>query len=371
MEREKKIIRTSIIGIIANAALAAFKAVVGILSNSIAITLDAVNNLSDALSSVITIIGTRLALKAPDKKHPYGYGRIEYLSASVISCIVLYAGITSLKESVSRIIHPEAPSYSLISIMIISVAVLVKIILGRFVKKAGEETDSDSLINSGADALNDAVLSSTTVASALIYVFLQVDVSAWLGVLIAVMIVKSGFEMLNDTISRILGDRAEHSVSQNIKKTVNAIEGVHGVFDVVVHDYGPARTLASLHIQVPDTTTANEIDRITRKITDTVFEKNHIIVTAVGIYAENTTDIESMMIQNRIMEKVRSHDGILQVHGFYVNEKEKEIRFDIIIDFAYGTDAERINLYQTICQEVKDLYPDFRINIQLDTDVSD
>ena len=160
LNRDAVIIRTSRIGIMTNVFLAAFKALVGLASRSIAVTLDAVNNLSDALSSIITIIGTKLAGKEPDKKHPLGHGRIEYLSAMVVSGIVLYAGITSAVESVKKIIHPEVPDYSTISLFIIAVAVGVKIVLGRYVKGQGEKVNSGSLVASGSDAMFDAVLSA-------------------------------------------------------------------------------------------------------------------------------------------------------------------------------------------------------------------
>ncbi|MBR0470393.1 MAG: cation diffusion facilitator family transporter, partial [Clostridia bacterium] len=159
--RDKVIVRTSIIGIAANVFLAAFKAAVGIASNSIAVVLDAVNNLSDALSSVITVIGTKLAGKKPDKKHPLGYGRIEYLSAMIVSAIVLYAGITSAVESVKKIIWPEQADYSIVSLIIIASAVAVKIILGSYVKKQGKKVNSNALVASGADALFDAILSAS------------------------------------------------------------------------------------------------------------------------------------------------------------------------------------------------------------------
>lgn len=167
--RDKVIIRTSIIGILTNILLAVFKAVIGILSNSIAVTLDAVNNLSDALSSIITVIGTKLAGKLPDRKHPLGYGRIEYISAMIVSGIVLYAGITSEVESVKKIIHPEKPDYSIISLVIIAVAIIVKIILGRYVKVKGEQVNSGSLVASGSDAMFDAILSGSVLVSAIIY----------------------------------------------------------------------------------------------------------------------------------------------------------------------------------------------------------
>lgn len=187
--REKTIIRTSIIGIIANVFLAAFKAVIGLMTNSIAIVLDAVNNISDAGSSLITIIGTKLAGREPDKKHPFGYGRIEYLSAMIISVIVLYAGITSLVESVKLIIHPKTPDYNTVSLIIVAVAVVVKILLGRYVKKTGVRVNSDSLINSGEDATLDSVISASTLVAAVIFMTFNISLEAWLGAVISLVII--------------------------------------------------------------------------------------------------------------------------------------------------------------------------------------
>ena len=170
MDRQKIIIKTSIIGIITNIALVAFKMIVGLLSNSIAVILDAVNNLSDALSSVITIIGTWLAGRAPDKKHPLGHGRTEYISQSIVAAIVLYAGVTSLIESVKKIISPEETYYDTTGIIIIAAAVGVKLILGMYVKKKGNEVNSGSLVASGSDALFDAVLSASVLFSAMVSV---------------------------------------------------------------------------------------------------------------------------------------------------------------------------------------------------------
>ena len=187
--REKIIVKTSVIGIIANVFLAAFKAVIGLLTNSIAIILDAVNNISDAGSSLITIIGTKLAGKEPDKKHPFGYGRIEYLSAMLISMIVLYAGITSFVESVKKIINPETPEYTKVSLIIVAVAVVVKIILGRYVKSVGVKVNSDSLINSGEDATLDSVISASTLVAAVVFLLFSISLEAWLGVIISVVII--------------------------------------------------------------------------------------------------------------------------------------------------------------------------------------
>ena len=215
--RHQVIVRTSIVGILANVLLAGFKAVVGMLSHSIAITLDAVNNLSDALSSIITIVGTKLAGKRPDKKHPMGYGRIEYLTATIIAFIVLYAGVTALKESVEAIVHPVKPDYTAVALGIVAASVLVKVALGRFVKATGKRVRSDSLIASGTDATMDAVISASTLAAAGIYLIFGISLEAWLGAIIAAVIIKSGIDMLRETLSEILGERVQKEKAREIQ----------------------------------------------------------------------------------------------------------------------------------------------------------
>ena len=264
-ERDRKIIRTSVIGILANVFLAAFKAVVGLTSNSIAIVMDAVNNLSDAASSVITIVGTKLAGREADRKHPFGYGRIEYLSAMVISLLVLYAGVTALTESIKKIIHPDVPDYSVVALIIVAVGVVTKILLGRYVKRVGESVHSDSLVNSGEDATLDSIISASTLVAAAIYLIFHVSLEAWLGAIIAAVIIKSGIEMMRDTIADILGKRPDADLARKIKQVASEDPDVHGAYDLIVHNYGPGLMVGSLHVGVPDTMTADRIDEMTRR----------------------------------------------------------------------------------------------------------
>lgn len=292
-ERNRIIIKTSIIGILTNILLSAFKAAVGFTSHSIAIVMDAVNNLSDAASSVITIVSAKLAGKEADKKHPFGYGRIEYLSAMIISVIVLYAGITALTESVKKIVHPSIPDYSAVSLVIIAVAVVTKIFLGRYVKSMGEKVNSASLVNSGKDALFDAVISASTLAAAIIYIVFRISPEAWLGAVISLIIIKSGLEMLIEIISKLLGERADVELANDIKKTVCGFTEISGAYDLVLHNYGPDAYNGSLHIEVPDTLSADRIDRLSREVMLEVYRKHKVILTAVGIYSVNTKDAET------------------------------------------------------------------------------
>lgn len=364
--REKVIVRTSFVGIAANVLLAAFKAAVGIISNSIAVTLDAVNNLSDALSSIITIIGTKLAGKLPDKKHPLGYGRIEYLSAMIVSGIVLYAGITSLVESVKKIFDPAEPDYSPVSLLIIAVAVVAKIVLGRYVKKKGGQVNSGSLEASGSDALFDAVLSASVLACAVLFKLTGLSLEAYVGVIIAAIIIRSGIGMMVDTLNEILGMRADVSVTGRIKEILTEEPSVKGAYDLVLYNYGPDRDLASVHLELPDTMTVREVDELTRRLEARVHDETGVIITGVSVYSYNTTDPEAAAIQANVREMVLAHDWAVQMHGFYVDTAARTMRFDVVMSF----DISPSEGVAVVCSEIQQAYPDYTVRVVPDVDVS-
>lgn len=366
--REKEIIKVSIIGIIANLFLAAFKAAIGALTNSIAITLDAVNNLSDVLSSIITIIGTRIASRKPDKKHPLGHGRVEYLSAGLIAIIVLYAGITSLVESVKKILNPSEPEYTNIALIIVAVAVVVKLVLGSYVKSKGKKLNSDSLVASGEDARLDAVISASTVVAALIYIFWGVSLESYLAALISLVIIKAGYEMISETLSEIIGERIDKDVIDELKQTIMEFEDVYGVYDVILHNYGPDTLIGSLHIEVLDTYTAGQLDELERHLMKAAYDKNNIILAGISVYARNSKDDRAKQDFEKVRHLVMSHKYVLQMHGFYINYEEKIMNFDIILDFDSPNRNEE---YMHILSDVQEAFPDFAIGITLDLDVSD
>ncbi len=368
MKRDALIVRTSVIGIVTNVFLAAFKAAVGVMSGSIAIVLDAVNNLSDAASSIITIVGTKLAGKEPDRKHPFGYGRMEYLSALVISLIVLYAGITSFTESAKKILHPDVPSYTAVSLIIVAVGVAAKIVLGRYVKSVGEKVNSASLVNSGEDATLDSVISASTLVAAIIFLVSGVSLEAWLGAVISVVIIKSGIEMIGETLSRILGERADAELAREIKATVTGFKDVSGAYDLVLNNYGPDNYNGSVHVEVPDTYSANELDELLRSIQVEVYRKHHVILTAIGVYSVNTKDPHAIEVREKVYELVMETEGALQMHGFYLDEAKKTIRFDVIISFEA---KDRKAVYREIVQKVQEAYPGYKLAVALDVDFSE
>ena len=365
--RERTIVRTSVIGIIANVFLAAFKAGVGIIANSVAVILDAVNNLSDALSSVITIIGTKLAARKPDKKHPLGHGRIEYITSMIIAAIVLYAGVTSLVESIKKIIGPQIPDYSVVSLVIIASAVVVKIFLGLYVKKTGKRVNSGSLIASGSDALFDAIISASVLASAILFFVWGISVEAYLGVLISAYIIKSGISLIAETLNNILGTRTDREFALEIKKTVCSDPDVHGAFDLYLYNYGPDQNYGSVHVEVYDTMTAAEIEAMTRRIQACVYIKHGVILTGIGIYAVNTGSDEAGQMRKTVMETVMAHEYSMQFHGFYVDTEQKQMTFDVVLSF----DCDRDAALKEIFDEVSALYPDYKVHIQPDIDITE
>ena len=367
-KREKEVIKTSIISIISNIILAVFKSFVGFLANSIAIISDAVNNLSDALSSIITIVGTKLAGKAPDKKHPYGYGRIEYMTSLVVSGIVLYAGITSLVESIKKVIHPEISDYSTLTLIILIAGIIVKFILGIYVKKKGKEVNSDSLVASGSDAFNDAILSISVLASAIIYILFKISLEAYVGVILSIFIIKAGLELIKESVDNMLGVRIESDLAKSIKKDITSEKYIQGAYDLVLNNYGPDKYLGSIHIEVADTMSVADVDKLSRKISKMILEKYGVILHTIGVYSVNTNDKNVINAKKEITKIVFAHKGILQMHGFYIDEKEKNISFDIIIDFKV---KNREEVYREIYEEVQNRYKDYEIEITLDVDISD
>ena len=366
-DREKKIIQTSIVGILANVFLSSIKAITGLATGSIAVILDAVNNLSDALSSVVTIIGTKLASKRPDKKHPLGHGRIEYLSTSIVSMLVLYAGITALVESVKKILHPEKPDYSLASLLIITAAVIVKILLGWYVKSVGRKVNSASLIASGSDATFDAVLSFSVLVSAVLSLTLHLNLEAWVGVVIAAFIIKAGIEMLLDAVDDIVGHRIEMETIHSVKETILSTEpDVSGVYDLILHSYGPEKLIGSVHIEIPDTMTADQIDVLERRIADRVYADHGILLAGIGIYSHNTSNDEVAEMRANVTRIATNRDGVLQVHGFNADLKEKTMRFDIILDFGV---KDRDSLFLEIVEEIHEAYPEYQLRPTLDLDI--
>ena len=366
-DRSKKIVQTSLVGILANLGLVVIKAIVGLLAMSIAIIMDAINNLSDALSSVITIVGTKLAQKKPDEKHPYGHGRVEYLTSLIISVIIIIAGSAAIVESILAIIENSLPQFEIWSVILIAIAVLVKIALSFFFRYRGKKLNSDALKGSGIDALFDAFLSLGTLVSIIVALVWKINIEGYIGVIIGLFMIKSGIDVLRGSLSSIIGERTSKETSEAIKKLVCSNPEVKGAYDLIVNNYGPDRGIGSIHIEVDDNLTAKEIHPLTRRIAVQVYNEFGIIMT-IGIYASNSSDKEIIQIRDAIKKEVLSHPTIKQMHGFYVDQEVKTISFDVIVDFK---DKDSSKLIKEIHDSLVEQFPDYQFYIVEDKDFTD
>lgn len=366
MDRDKVIIKVSIQGIVFNVILVIFKAIVGLMANSIAIILDAVNNLSDALAQIITIIGTKLSAKEPDKEHPYGYGRIEYISSAIVAVLVLFAGVTALKESAVKTIHPAVAEYSTAALIIIAVAVVAKFLFGRYVKAQGIKVDSQALIATGTDSFMDSILSFSTLVAALISKFAGLSLEGILGVILSLFIIKAGVDILKETLGSIIGDRADGELTVAIKKRIREIDGVNGAYDVILHDYGPSRSIGSVHIEVDAAMTADEIHLLTDRIMRDMYDEFGILFT-VGIYASNNDETTKEMRKN-IWANLSDFEHVIGSHAFFVDFDRKYISYDLVV-------SHKAPSFHAIAEAMKakteELYPEYTAVVNIDHDYSD
>ena len=367
MNREKKIIQTSFIGIAGNVLLVAAKAFIGFLANSISIITDAINNLTDALSSLVTIIGTKLSTKKPDKKHPFGHGRIEYLTSLIIGVIVLVAGGMAIYESIMTLINGSVVRYDYVSIIVISIAIVVKVGLGLYFRLVGKKVNSEPLKASGIDALFDAALSVATIIGIITSLIWNVNIEGYIGILIGLFIIKSAVGILRDGASLIIGERADQDTVNTIKKIVCSFPEVQGAYDLIINNYGNGKAVASVHIEVDDDLTARDIHHLTRNITEKVFCETGTIIT-VGIYAKNEANDQVKEIKSFITSKIKNNKDIKQLHGFYVDDEKMIITFDLVFEFSCKKPQDVIN---ELSSSLKEKFPNYNYYIVQDTDFTD
>ena len=364
-DREKTIIATSVTGIGANVVLVAFKVLIGVIANSVSIITDAINNLTDALSSIITIIGTKIANKKADKKHPFGHGRVEYLTSIIIAALIFFAGGSAITESISSLINQDVPTYSNYAIIIIAVAIAVKIGLGIFFKIQGKRANSQALKASGTDALFDAILSTGTLVAAIIAITTEVYIEGYIGIAIGLFIIKSGIDVIREAFSSIIGERTDFELANKIKEDIKNFPGVLGAYDLLLNEYGPEKMIGSVHIEVRDNLSAKEIADLTLKISSLIYAKYKIALT-IGIYSSND-DEESMKVKGYIKELIKEYPTILELHGFYLDKVNKLVKFDLVIAFE---EKEPYKLINEITSKVQEQFNEYKYYINIDEDIT-
>lgn len=359
-DRYTEIERISSVGIAGNVALAAVKAAVGFAAGSIAIVLDALNNLTDVLSSAMTIAGARIARMSPSRKHPYGYGRVEYLTSIAIAVTIIVAGVLSLQQAVGRVLHPAEPNYTIATCVVLGLSVVAKLWIAWYFKRGGTRLKSQPLTASGVDALYDAVLTSGALVSAIICMSAKIDIDGWIAAIISLFVIKAGIDVAKNALTSIIGERPDQEHAAKIRELIADHEGVLGVYDLMIDMFGPDSTWAAAHIEVRDNMSAAEIHELTRHIEEDL-DRECNAKAILGIYASNHTG-EFADIHRKLNDLVEHHPEILQVHGFYVDVDARKIDFDLVIEFKH--DANELKRH--IVEEMEGLYPSYTFNVVTD-----
>lgn len=364
-ERRKKIIGVSIIGIVANLLLGVLKAVLGLLSGSIALISDALNNITDSSSSLITIVGTKLAAKAPDKQHPFGHGRTEYLTSLLIGGIVFLTGFQSLISSVKAVFNKEDINTDITTVIIIIATIAAKVLLGTFTENSGKKLNSTALIASGADAKNDAVVSVVTLISSILYMFAKISVDGIAGVIISVFILKTAYEVLSDTIKKLLGERVDGEIVRGIKDIVRNTEGVINCFDLILNDYGPDFYTGSINVEIEDNRSIGEMYPILHEAQTKIYNKYNVFLV-FGFYSVDVDDERYIKIKSLLKNYKENERHIINYHGIVIDEKDKTIYCDITRDFDITSET----VIENVNRILKEEFPKYNIHVNIDTEFS-
>lgn len=356
--RERLGTGVSIIGIIVNLLLFAGKFTVGTLFGSISVRADAINNLSDAGSSVVSLISFKISSKPADRKHPYGHARIEYIASMVVSFIIIYIGFDLLKESVNKIINPEKTEFSIISMVVLGVSVLAKLWLALVNKGIGKKIGSDVMKASSADSLSDAIATSAVMIAMIIMKLTGFETDAYMGVIVAVIIMIAGAKILNETKDHLLGGPPDEEIVEGIRRIVDANPAALGIHDMFIHNYGPGRVIASLHIEVDGSAdffeTHDCIDNIEKQISTELG-----IICTIHMDPIVTDDDQVGKLRERVSELVREVDERLDIHDFRFvkGSTHTNLIFDIAAPFEVKTcDDELIELVQKRVSELDKSY---------------
>ncbi len=366
-DRNAVVVRCGAVGIVANVALAVAKAAIGFASNSLAIVLDAVNSLTDAVSSVVTIVGVKLAARPADREHPMGYGRVEYLSALLVAAAVFATGVITLRDSVLKILHPTLSTYDWVAVVVIVLSIAVKVWLGLYTRGKARETRSDALDASGVDALFDALVTGATLVGIAVTMLWHVTIDGWVSALISLVVAKSGWDMLRSIVSEILGERIDPKLARGLRAEIASFPPVIGAHDLFLDSFGPNEMIGSVHLEVPANMTAMEIDTLSRKISDRVYREHNIILTC-GVYGADPEDPEWKKFNDSIRAEVMAHEGVLSMHGLYVDHDHNRVVFDVVRDFSV-TDVEAFK--GRIVDDLEKRHPDYTFTVHVDVDYAE
>lgn len=362
--REKEIIHTSLIALVGSLLLASVEIMVGIWSKSGILILYGIETVSTGLASLVIITGIKLSAKEPDRRHPLGYGRLEYISDMVVATIIVNIGITALITAVKTIIAgPTITEYNLTSYTVLVVAMVTKFLLAVHEREVAKKTRSKALAGTAIDSFANSFVSFSIIVSSVIYAKYGKNVENYVGLLVAFFIIRNGYEIFLNTLTEVLGRRASKTLIHEIKETIMGFEHVIGVYDFVLHSYGRDKYVGSVHIEILTTLPILELEIMQRRIKDTVYLNHGVMLTAIGIYATDEEDEDFMKIYNYLNTFAKHCKDIEEVHGLFLDKENKQISFDIVLDH-YAEDKDI--LVEAFKTEIQDEYKDYTVNVNRD-----
>jgi len=359
-------IMASIVGIFCNVLLFAGKFVAGFIMHSIAVTADSFNNLSDAASNIISLVGVKMASRPADEEHPFGHGRIEYISALVVAFIILEVGFSLLKEAVGKIRTPEEISFDLVLFIILGVSVLVKLWMGVFNGKIGRKISSKVLIAAATDSIGDVVVTGITMVSILVDHFIGINIDGWAGVVVSLVVMYAGFSVAKDTIEPLIGESEDPEMCRQIAEMVGSYDGIVGTHDLIVHNYGPNRSMASIHAEVPNDVSIEVSHEIIDRAEKEVSKKLGIVLV-IHMDPVETKDEKTLAAKSQVAGVLKNIDAELSFHDFRMVNGQRQINliFDLVTPFVYDKE-KTAGLLHNIRRQMKDIDKRYECVITVD-----
>lgn len=362
--RNKIITRTSTVGIVANLFIACIKVVLGVLTSSIAIASEGVNNATDAMTSVLTLVGTKLAGKRPDKKHPFGYGRIEYLTSLVISVIILVSGAEMLISSVKLIFTPADLSVTYVSLIIVAVSAAIKMFLGLYTVKMGKKVGSGALVALGTESRNDSFASVVTLVSAAVFIIFDFSIDAYAGIITSLLILKAGIDVLADTVSELLGRPGEKELADKIYEQIRSTDGILNAADMMLHNYGPDSFSGSVNIEIDHRKTVGEIYQFIHALQLRIMREYNVVMV-FGIYAVDNDSEKSKKVRESVERFIENYGHIKSYHAIYFDIFSDKLYCDLVVDYEL---KEWDKLKEEFTSYMKILYPENTLELTVETE---
>ncbi len=333
---------SSVVGILCNIFLFIVKWVIGFFMHSIAVMADAFNNLSDAGSSIIGLVGVKMASKPADEDHPFGHGRIEYIAALIVAFLVMEVGFTFLKDSIAKIQNPEEIRFQLISVLILILSVGVKLWLGMFNKKLGKKIDSKVMMATAADSMGDVITTTATIISIIFFGLTDINIDGFVGIGVSLVVMWAGFGIAKDTLEPLIGEAVPPEEYERISKFVESYDGVVGSHDLIVHNYGPGRSMASIHAEVP-----NDVDiEVSHEIIDKIEResmKNLGVFLVIHMDPVETKNEQVLAAKEQVLQILDAVDPLVSIHDFRMVDGKEQINliFDMVVPFEYTLEKEK------------------------------